>query len=65
MEASSLINASGRNGLDSCIIAKPLPDRGDLPGSIVKMSHHYQPITAILYTRSMTRVAGAIQADRV
>jgi hypothetical protein len=47
------------------VIAKPLSDRGDLPGSIVKMSRHYQPITAILYTRRMTTAAGAIQADKV
>ena len=47
------------------ILPKPLPDRGDLPGSIVKMSDYYQPITAILYTRRMTAIAGAVQADSV
>lgn len=34
-------------------------------GSIVKVSHHYQPITAILYASRMATVASAIQADKV
>jgi hypothetical protein len=38
---------------------------GNLPGSIVKISPHHQPITAILYASSMTTVVSAIQADRV
>ena len=34
-------------------------------GSIVEVSPHYQPITAILYASRMTTVASAIQADKV
>ena len=34
-------------------------------GSIVEVSHHYQPITAILYASRMATVASAIQADKV
>jgi hypothetical protein len=34
-------------------------------GSIVKVSHHYQPITATLYASRMATVASAIQADKV
>ena len=34
-------------------------------GSIVEVSHHYQPITAILYASRMATDASAIQADRV
>jgi hypothetical protein len=34
-------------------------------GSIVKVSHHYQAITAILYASRMATVATAIQADKV
>ena len=34
-------------------------------GSIVEVSHHYQPITAILYANRMATVASAIQADKV
>jgi hypothetical protein len=32
---------------------------------MIKVSWHYQPITAILYTSSTTTVATAIQADSV
>ena len=41
---------------------------GDGPldfGSIVNVSRHYRPITAILYTSRMITVAIAIQAERV
>jgi hypothetical protein len=34
-------------------------------GSLVKVSHHYQPITALLYASRMATVASAIQADKV
>ena len=34
-------------------------------GSIVKVSHHYQPITAILYASRMATVASAIQVDKL
>jgi hypothetical protein len=34
-------------------------------GSIIKVSRHYQPITAILYTSRMTTVASAVQEDSV
>ena len=46
-------------------IANALLDRGGLLdfGSIVKVSRHYQPITAILYTSRMITVASAIHED--
>jgi hypothetical protein len=48
-------------------IANSLRGRGDLLGFRLnlKVSHHYQPITAILYASRIATVATAIQADKV
>ena len=48
-------------------IANPLIDRGRSARLriIIKVSRHYQPITAILYTSRMIMVASAIQEDSV
>ena len=41
------------------------PTRVICPAQSFKMSDYYQPITAILYTRRMTAITGAVQADKV